>query len=485
MRLSQCLVEVGVYRGVLVAGEVAPAAGVVELVHLDGGVGTPAPLDGALVLMQVELVPAAAFGVDLNADLTHLVGPLHGDALTGRVAGGVVQVEGAAHAVLGTDAVARVNPTGVLKNLAGFLEVGLAHHVLARPGQAVAHGEGGRTIAVEDVGDEAVAVGGVVERATDGNVAGDVVALGVVDAVVALGGTRRHAGQRHAARVDGGAGEQFIACRDDVVVGGGGVGDVDLAGLRGGDGGVLLHEDDHDALHLHGLAVVVGVGLEDDLLALVPLLEHVAAAADGVRAVVGAVGVLGHDAHDGKRVEQGVEWLVEAQLNGGVVDDNGLVDHGEVGLGGGAVDDAVDGEGHVAGGEGLAVGELDVVADGERPGQAVLGALIGGGEVVLELEVEVGGDERRLDERLMHVLAAAPAHKWVEAGGRLRAGGHGEDDLRGGVALCLSWTRSRKAVARRERGCACHETASHNLPTGDACLCLAAVPCCHVRYPLK
>ena len=125
------------------------------------------------------------------------------------------------------------------------------------------------------------------------------------------------------------------------------------------------------------------------------------------------------------------------QLNGGVVDDDGLVDHGEVGLGGGAVDDAVDGEGDVAGGEGLAVGELDVVADSERPGQAVLGALIGGGEVVLELEVDVGGDEGGLNERLVHMFAAAPAHERVEAGRRLRASGHGEDDLRGGVALGL------------------------------------------------
>ena len=194
--------------------------------------------------------------------------------------------------------------------------------------------------------------------------------------------------------------------------------------------------------------------------------------------------MLGHDAHDGERVEQGVERLVEVQLNGGIVDDDGLVDHGEVGLGGGAVDDAVDGEGDVAGGEGLAVGELDVVADGERPGQTVRGALIGGGEVVLELEVEVGGDERRLNEGLMHVLATAPAHERVETGRRFGAGGHGKDDLRGGVAFCLGWTRSRKAVARRERGCACHETASHNLPTGDTCLRLAVVPCRHVRHPL-
>ena len=36
VRLGQGLVEVSIYRGVLVAGEVAPAGGVVELVHLDG-----------------------------------------------------------------------------------------------------------------------------------------------------------------------------------------------------------------------------------------------------------------------------------------------------------------------------------------------------------------------------------------------------------------------------------------------------------------
>ena len=139
--------------------------------------------------------------------------------------------------------------------------------------------------------------------------------------------------------------------------------------------------------------------------------------------------MLGYDAHDGERVEQGVERLVEVQLDGGVVDDDGLVDHGQVGFGGAAVDDTVDGEGDVVGSEGLAVGELDVVADGERPGEAVLGALIRGGQVVLELEVDIGGDEGGLNERLVHMLAAAPTHERVEAGRRLRAGGHGEDDL--------------------------------------------------------
>lgn len=71
---------------------------------------------GALVLVQVELVPAAALGVDLDANLAHLVGPLHSDALTGRVTSGVVQVEGAAHAVLGADTVAGVHPAGLLKD---------------------------------------------------------------------------------------------------------------------------------------------------------------------------------------------------------------------------------------------------------------------------------------------------------------------------------------------------------------------------------
>ena len=84
----------------------------------------------------------------------------------------------------------------------------------------------------------------------------------------------------------------------------------------------------------------------------------------------------------------------------------------------------------------------------------------------------------------MHVLAAAPAHERVEAGGWLGTGCHGEDDLRGGIALGLGRTRSRKAVARRECGHACHKAAGHNLPTGDACLRLAAVPCRHVRHPL-
>ena len=164
-------------------------------------------------------------------------------------------------------------------------------------------------------------------------------------------------------------------------------------------------------------------------LALVPLREPVAARTHGVAPVVVTVGVLGDDAHHGKGVEQRVAGLVEVYLNRRVVRSLGRAHHREVGLGVGRGHDGVDGKGDVGGAQGLAVGEARVIAGSERPGETVVGDLVGGGEVIDEVHVLVGDDERRLDERLVHVLAAAPVDAGVEAGGRLVAGAHGHDDL--------------------------------------------------------
>ena len=142
----------------------------------------------------------------------------------------------------------------------------------------------------------------------------------------------------------------------------------------------------------------------------------------------------GADADVGQRVQQDVERTVEVQLHRVVAGRHGFVDHGQVGFGGRRGQDAVDGEGHVGGGQRLAVGEHGVLAKRERPGEAILAAGIAGGQVVGEAHVGVGDDERRLDERLVHVLTAAPRHERIEARRRLGAGGHGHDDLRLGVA---------------------------------------------------
>ena len=78
--------------------------------------------------------------------------------------------------------------------------------------------------------------------------------------------------------------------------------EIDLAGARGGQGSVLGHEHDDNALDVGLFAVVTRIGLENGLLAAIPLHKPVAPRAYGVGAVVGAIGVLGHDAHVGKRV---------------------------------------------------------------------------------------------------------------------------------------------------------------------------------------
>ena len=176
------------------------------------------------------------------------------------------------------------------------------------------------------------------------------------------------------------------------------------------------------------------------------------------------VGVLGHDADDGKRVQKRVERLVEADFHRRVVRGHGLLHHGQVALGRLGVPDAVEGEGHVARRERLAVGELHVVADGERPRQAVGRRLVGRGQVVLEAQLGGGGDQRGLDERLVHVLAAAPRHQGVEAGRRLRSRRHGHDHLLGRVGArrdallrfrvalaCVAIGARRQQAAQRQR----------------------------------
>ena len=140
---------------------------------------------------------------------------------------------------------------------------------------------------------------------------------------------------------------------------------------------------------------------------------------------------IGHDADNRQRVQQRVERLVQMDLAGLVVDGDGLVDHGQVALAGLVVGHAVDGVGHVMGGNRLAIGELGIGADGERPGQAVVAARIGRCQVVLEAHVGLRGQKRGLDERLVHMLAATPGDERVEAGVGLAAHRHGNGNLRG------------------------------------------------------
>ena len=163
--------------------------------------------------------------------------------------------------------------------------------------------------------------------------------------------------------------------------------------------------------------------------------------------------MLGHDAHDGERVEQRVEGLVEHDVDVRRARGGGLVDVAQVELGALEGLDAVDGEGDVLRREGLPVREPCVVADVKRPGQAIGAARIGRREVVFKVEVGVGGHERGLQQRLVHVLAGPPPHERIEAGGRFRGGRHGDYHLAYAVGTDAGTRRAGSHRFVRARVC--------------------------------
>ena len=429
--VCQRSVQVRIHRSVLVAGIVAVARGVVQVVHLDRAVGAPTPHDRVAELVLVDVVPACALRRHLDTQLVHLVGELHGDSLAHRVGGRIVQVERGRHAVLGAHAVGAGHPTRLVEQGLCARKVLFALHGIGRPGHVVAHAIGDLAVTVQHVVDERLALHAVVDGAAQRQVLRDRVAGGILLARLLLGSARSDGGQGDAARIDGSAVQQVIALRLLVGEGGRRERNVHLAGTGGGQAGVLFHEHHHDALDLRRLAVVVGVGLQDDLLAAIPLLEHVTAAAHRVAAVVGTMAAIRHDADDRQRVQQRVERLVQVDLAGLVINGDGVVNHGQIALAGLVVGHAVDGVGHIMGGNRLAVGELGVGADGERPGQAVVAASIGRCQIVLEAHVGLRGQKRGLDKRLMHMLAAAPGNERIETSSRLAAHRHGNGNLRG------------------------------------------------------
>ncbi len=87
---GQGVVKVRVHDLAVVGGHVAPACGVVELVELNRAVAAPAPQNGRVKLMRVQIgIPIPAFGRDLYADLGHLIRELVGERLTRGVAGSI------------------------------------------------------------------------------------------------------------------------------------------------------------------------------------------------------------------------------------------------------------------------------------------------------------------------------------------------------------------------------------------------------------
>ena len=199
---------------------------------------------------------------------------------------------------------------------------------------------------------------------------------------------------------------------------------------------------------------------------MVPLLQHVAAAADRVGAVIATVSAIGNDADNGQRVQEGVEGLVQMDFARFIVYGDRLVHHSQIALAGLAVRNAVDRVGHIMRRKRLAVGELRVRANGERPREAVVTAEIRRREVVFEAHIGRRGQKRGLDKRLMHMLAAAPGDEWVEASGGLAAHGHGNRYLRC-VSLALRSgaliraARARIACTRAQHAAEAHRSRAH------------------------
>ena len=162
---------------------------------------------------------------------------------------------------------------------------------------------------------------------------------------------------------------------------------IDIAGLKiDGTGGAFGHYLQHNGLKLGGFAPVVLVALKGDAFAGGPIGNHVRAGTYG-RA---AVSILTHFG-DGLFVHYAHNGLAKLSLKEGI-GLGGLYVHGviinrfnaaqvNVGKGagaGGGVRKAVDGIHNVLGGEVFAIGEVNVVAQLELPGQVVNSFPLGG-----------------------------------------------------------------------------------------------------------
>ena len=194
---------------------------------------------------------------------------------------------------------------------------------------------------------------------------------------------------------------------------------------------------------------------------MVPLLQHVAAAANRVGAVITAVPTIRNDADNGQRVQERIERLVQMDFARFIVYGDRLVHHGQIALAGLAVRNAVDRVGHIMRRERLAVGELRVRANGERPREAVVTTGVCRREVVFEAHVGRRGQKRGLDKRLMNMLAAAPGDERVETSSRLAARRHGDRYLRGVLFALHGGSRIRVARIRVARASAQYAAEAH------------------------
>ena len=129
--------------------------------------------------------------------------------------------------------------------------------------------------------------------------------------------------------------------------------------------------------------------------------------------------MLRQNAHDRHGVRPDGKCLIHVELHGRVVDGLGRIQHGEIAHRALLLNRVIS-KCNVGRGQRLAVGELDVVSDGDRPSQAVLRHGIAGREIVADGQIGICDRERALNERLVNVFARAPTVSRVKTGSRFR-----------------------------------------------------------------
>ncbi len=192
------------------------------------------------------------------------------------------------------------------------------------------------------------------------------------------------------------------------------------------------------------------------------LRQHIRAAADGLRdEAVDAHGFkirLGQDGRAalGQQVQHDGIRLLADDLHGVLVDHDGLLHRGEVGVvrAGLVVDNAVDRERDVLGGDGRAVMEHGVLTQLEFPGDLVLQQLVAGGEVEHELAGVVLLHKVAVDVLQHGRGGAGVQHLRIR---RLDVGVGGDDQRAAVLVLC--GLAGRRAVGGRRAGAGSRRTA--------------------------
>ena len=219
---------------------------------------------------------------------------------------------------------------------------------------------------------------------------------------------------------------------------------MDLAGpQRGHDVGLVRDGAEHQLVHVgQALLEVVGVLLQHELLLHLPVRQHEGAGSE--RGLVEIAVLLDARLADDEAPEpaegreQARERLLGDELHHVLAGRLDLVHRDEVGLAGGLLEEPVEGELDVRGGQLLAVVELHALAQLEGPGEAVLARLPRLGQLGIRRHVLVEAHELAVHHGRAPAAGERGDELRVEPGG---LGGLGRDQgaarlrgLRGGAA---------------------------------------------------